>query len=215
MSEPVALIGAGGHARSLLAVLQRLSINVQAVYDDSYSGAGESILGCPVAGDLAAVPREHRLILAVGSLRRRAELVLRFSGRWLDGNVVHPQSILEPSVSLGRSNQVLAGAVLNACARIGDHNIMNTRCVIEHETVLGDLNHISVGAVLCGRVEIGDRCFIGAGAVIIDKVRLGSDITIGANSVVIRDVLEPGVYVGNPSHRVRGLEADTCRRDQE
>jgi len=63
--------------------------------------------------------------------------------------------------------------------------------------------HISVGAIICGRVIIGDECFIGAGSVVKDNVKICNNVTVGANSLVIKDITQPGVYIGNPVKRLR------------
>ena len=40
---------------------------------------------------------------------------------------------------------------------------------------------------------------IGVGAVVRDFVQIGSNIVVGAGAVVVKDLLEPGTYVGCPA----------------
>lgn len=51
---------------------------------------------------------------------------------------------------------------------------------------------------------IGDKVSIGSNATIL-PVTICSGAVIGAGAVVVQDVLEPGVYVGNPAHKVKDL----------
>ncbi|WP_294947000.1 acetyltransferase, partial [Sulfurivirga sp.] len=107
------------------------------------------------------------------------------------------------TASLGRGTVVMQQALVNAFARVGDDCIVNSQALIEHDVEVGDHCHISTGARINGDAHIGNRCFIGSGAVIGQGVRICDDTVIGAGSVVIRDIKEPGVWVGNPARRVK------------
>jgi acetyltransferase-like isoleucine patch superfamily enzyme len=51
---------------------------------------------------------------------------------------------------------------------------------------------------------VGNRVAIGTNATIL-PVRIVDDVVIGAGSVVTRDILEPGIYAGNPARKLRDL----------
>ena len=51
--------------------------------------------------------------------------------------------------------------------------------------------------------EIGDNVCMYAHSLILGPVRIGDNVTIGANSLVNKDLLEAGVYVGTPAHKVK------------
>ena len=48
---------------------------------------------------------------------------------------------------------------------------------------------------------IGNRVSIGSNATLL-PVRICDDVVVGAGSVVTRDIVEPGVYAGNPARRL-------------
>lgn len=200
--QKVFIVGAGGHTRSLMSALEGMGVSILGIYDDAYS-EGEKINGYPLVGSLDFIKKHDSLVLSAGDNVRREALYKTYASQILEKNIVHPLARIEKYASLGKSNQVLAFAFINNNARIGDNNLINTRAVIEHETHIGNHCHIAVGAILCGRVRVGDRCFVGAGAVIIDNIRIGHDVVVGANAVVVHDLLEPGVYVGNPARKIK------------
>ena len=198
------LIGAGGHARSVIALLQNNGFAIKSIYDNSWKvGSSETILSIPVCGIIDDVPRNETICLAVGDNTIREELYHKHSKYTLKEVIEHPNAFIENSAVLGHSNLVFANVFVNADAKIGNNNILNTGCIIEHECVIGNHNHISVSAALCGRVTVGNNCFIGAGAIIKDKIKICDHVTIGAGAVVVKDINEPGVYVGNPSRKVK------------
>jgi UDP-N-acetylbacillosamine N-acetyltransferase len=201
-SRQVDVIGAGGHARAVIALLERCEFTVAGVYDESYTeGTGELIAGIKLRG--TSPLGDNQIVLAIGDNRKRADMALQYTDRLLKRSIIHPSVIIEKDVVLGDHNLIMPGVILNTEAQVGWNNILNSRSVIEHETKVGDHNHISVGAVLCGRVTVGNYCFVGAGAVIIDKISVTDHVIIGAGAVVVRNITEPGTYVGNPARKIK------------
>ena len=202
-NKDVYVLGAGGHARSVLNLLRLKGYRVRGFFDDTSRSSDETIAGIPVLGKIKDVPPRGALVLATGNNPLREGWLKEFGARVLKIDLVHPSAIIEQDVSRGGSNQVMANAYINSFAKVGSNNILNTRCVLEHEAVLGNSSHIAVGAVVCGRSVIGDRCLIGAGAVVIDRITVCNDVTIGAGAVVIDHIKSPGTYVGNPARKIK------------
>ena len=197
------LIGAGGHCRSLMALVRNAGYDVKGVYEDNYA-PGEEVNGVRIIGTFAEIPGDAECVLAVGDLAKRRELIARFSGRLMPENIMHGSATVESHVKMGVGNHVFGNAFVNTNVVLGDHNILNTACVVEHESVIGSNSHISVGAVVCGRAKVGDGCFLGANSVIIDKISVCDNVTVGAGAVVVRDIVRPGTYVGSPARRLEG-----------
>ncbi len=198
------IIGAGGHSRSFINLLEINNYSILGIYDEGYdSNVKEIINGYEIKGGINAIPREYILALAIGDNFKREDFFLRYKNQILNENIIHPKATIEKNTEVGCYNQIFSNIYINSNAKIGVNNILNTGSIIEHEVNIGNHNHISVNSVLCGRVKIGNRCFVGAGAVIIDKIKICDDVVVGANSVVIKDISSPGTYVGNPARRVK------------
>lgn len=202
------LIGGGGHARVLLDVARRLGHRVfgyaapapAADVGVPYLGDDEAVAGSPEAAGAFAIlalgktrTGDHRLAL-MASLERAG---LRFPPLVAPGATVHGD------VTLGDGSVVLDGAVVATGARLGRGCIVNTRASVDHDARLGDGVHVAPGATLCGGVTVGDDALIGAGATLAPGVRVAGGSTIGAGAVVVRDLPEPGTYVGVPARRIR------------
>lgn len=202
-SSEVAIIGAGGHTRSLISGILQSGYLISGIYDESFQdGSNEQIMGIPLVGKTDQIPHDLPIIISVGNLVKRFQLYQTFQSRLLKANIIHDSAQIFEA-KMGFANQLFASALLNNEVHIRDHNILNTRSILEHEVSIGSHNHISVGAIICGRVRIGSHCFIGAGTVINDKISICDHVTIGSNSTVIRDISEPGVYAGSPCQRVK------------
>jgi len=205
MNKAVSIIGAGGHTRSIINLLELNDYEILGIYDDSFRDhKAEDINGYPIVGNLDNINNAFKnIVLSFGNNTKRKMLFKKYFPLILKRNLVHPKAYLEKHVKLGRANQIFAETYINSNCSIGNNNILNSGCIIEHENRIGNHNHISIGVILGGRVNIGDECFIGAGAVIIDKINICSEVVIGANSVVIKDITESGTYVGNPVKRIK------------
>jgi acetyltransferase-like isoleucine patch superfamily enzyme len=54
---------------------------------------------------------------------------------------------------------------------------------------------------------IGNQVSIGTNATIL-PVKIVDHVVVGAGSVVTKDILEPGIYAGNPARKLRDLTID-------
>lgn len=200
-TEKFTVLGAGGHARSVIALLQSIQKQVLAVVDPA-ARAGEYILGVPVYPFENAVISDQSLVLAIGDNRERAAKLQQFCSAVYSLPLIHASAEVHAQAQIGPASLCFSGCYLGPEVRIGQNNLINTRAILEHEVQIGDHNHVSVAAVLLGRVTLGSFCFIGAGAVIRDSVSICDGVTIGANAYVAKSITEPGIYAGVPARKL-------------
>lgn len=195
---PVAVIGAGGHAKVVVATLQSLNWPILGCYDNDRAAWGRQVLGVPVRGGPAELPADTPAVIAIGDNAVRRRLARACVGcRWV--TVVHPAAYVHPSVELGPGAVVFAGAVLQPDVRIGAHVIINTGASVDHDCVLGDFVHLAPGVRLSGSVRVGQGSFFGVGSVAIPGVRIGEWATVGAGSVVVGDLPDGVKAMGVPA----------------
>lgn len=204
--SPVAFLGGGGHARSLLEALRRLGIEVVGLADPDPSRA--AMLGLVWLGaDLPAdFPVSTELVNGLGGVRdtrlRRAVFERARQRGFRFATILHPAAYVADNVQLGEGTQVLAGAVIGSGARLSLNCIINTRAAVDHDCLIGDHAHIAPGAVLSGSVTVGEGAHVGTGATVIQGIVLGRDCLIGAGAAVIRDVPDGATALGVPA-RIR------------
>ena len=203
MVEEIAIIGAGGHTRSLLNILSILGFKIEGIYDNSFKvDQNELIEGIPLKGLIDDIPSALFKIISKGSCNDRAELFAKYKSKVLKNNIVHPSALIETR-DIGIANQVSAMTYISNTACIGNNNIIYSNTSIEHEVKIGDHNVITMNVALCGRVKLGSRVFVGAGASILPSVEVCDDVTIGAGAVVTKNIIESGTYIGIPAKKVK------------
>lgn len=196
MSGGIALVGAGGHAKVVVATLRAAGRAVTACYDDDQARWASDVLGAPVRGPITSLAGDadaSSVVIAIGSNEARRRWAGDLAVSWADA-AVHPRACVDETARLGPGSVVFAGAVVQPDARIGAHVIVNTCASVDHDCRIGDFAHLAPGCRLAGGVEIGEGAFLGIGAVAIPGVRIGAWARVGAGAVVIRDV-EPGATV--------------------
>lgn len=193
MSDPLMLIGCGGHARSVIDVVEssgRWHVHGLVGLPDQVS---EEVLGYPVLGsdqDLPSLRQQcAHALLAVGQIglstqRQRLGAELKRLGFWLPV-VISGRAHVSCHAQLGEGTSVAHGVIVNAGACVGDHCILNSNSLIEHDAVIGDYCHISTGVLVNGGTKIGASSFIGSGAVLREGLDLPPQTVISAGKRVM------------------------------
>lgn len=192
------LIGAGGHAKVLFSLIKAVGLNVRGVCAPELVSQGITTWrGIEVIGsgdDITAFsPSNVYLINGVGkrvgdTSRQRLFDEFKTKGYHFP-SLIHPQAYVDETVELEEGAQVMAGAIIQADARIGRNVIINTHASIDHDCIVEEHVHVSPGAVLCGNVYVARCAFIASGACIIPGVKVGEEAVIGAGASIVRDVL--------------------------
>lgn len=206
MSNGIIVLGAGGHAKVVIEILQSSGELVD--YCVASGDARSQCLSVEVlAGDDQMVDLYQRgyrrAIAAVGdnAVRQRLACQSRDLGFTIV-NAISPHAVISRSAVLGAGVAVMAGVVINAQARIGGFSILNTGATIDHDCVIGAGAHVAPNSTLAGGVRVGCGAFVGAGSVVIPGVAIGENAVVGAGSVVVRDVPPSVVAFGNPARVV-------------
>lgn len=193
MTKALLLVKCGGHARSLIDVIEIWDRwHVLGLVGDPQQ-VGEHVLGYPVLGcdqDLPALRRQcPAAIVALGQIgkptvKQRLAKTLESLG-FEQPAVVSRLAHVSRHARLGAGTSVGHGVIVNAGARVGNHCILNSRALIEHDAVIGNHCHISTGALVNGGLTLGDASFIGSGAVLREGLAIPAGSVISASKRVM------------------------------
>jgi sugar O-acyltransferase (sialic acid O-acetyltransferase NeuD family) len=191
----VLLVGAGGHARACIDVIETEGRFKIAGLVGRNEEVGARILGYPVLGSDADLPRlqvEHAYaLIAVGQIktpdpRMRLFELARHSGYELPV-FVSPHAHVSQHATLGAGTIVMHGAVVNAGAVVGRNCIINSQSLVEHDAVIGDHCHIATAAAINSGVHIGAATFVGSNSTVRQLVHIGARCLIGMGQRVLAD----------------------------
>jgi len=203
--DGIVVIGAGGHAKVIVAALIAAKRKVIVVLDDNPDLWGHRLLGVPIRGPVAKIENKVRLraVLAIGDNRVRKRLAQEIDAEWVP--VIHPHSYVDSSARTGPGCIVCAGAVVQPDVTIGAHAIINTSSSVDHDCFIDDFAHVGPGVHLPGNVSLMSCAFMGTGSSSVPGITVAENTVVGAGSVVTADLPSNVVAVGNPARIIRKL----------
>jgi acetyltransferase-like isoleucine patch superfamily enzyme len=131
--------------------------------------------------------------------------------------IVEPVNLYECTIGdncfIGPFVEIQGGAVIGNNSKIQSHAFVcdmvtiGSDCFISHGVMFINDTFSTGGPAGRDRKKwkstvIGNHVSIGTNATIL-PVKIVDDVVIGAGSVVTKDILEPGIYVGNPCRRLK------------
>lgn len=203
MRERVVVLGAGGHAKVIIEMLEE-----QEQFEIAGCVSrepGKEVLGFPILGDDGILPALYaegvrKAFVAIGENRARQSAMERVAAEGFELiNAVSRHSVISPRARLGCGVAVMPGAVMNVMSRIGDGAIVNTGATVDHDCDIGRWAHVAPGTNLAGGVTIGEGVFLGIGSRVLPCVSVGPWTTVGAGAVVIADLPGGVTAIGVPA----------------
>lgn len=188
----IILIGAGGHCKSVIDVIEQQAQFKIAGIIDKPELLGSKILGYQVIGndfDLENLAKKyHYALITVGQIKSASSRVKLFELAKKSGfilpYIVSPGAYVSRHSKIGNGTIVMNKAVINANTFVGENCIINSKALIEHDCIIGNHCHISTNATINGEVKIESKCFIGSNVTTKNKIIIKKNSFIKAGSLV-------------------------------
>ncbi len=193
------LVGAGGHARSCIDVIEDGDrFQIAGFVADDQDDSADKIFRYSKIGqdsDLQDLKRRYDFaFIVVGQIHSPNPRKLLFAKILSIGFkvpvIISSRAYVSKRAKVGEGTIVMHGAVVNSGVKIGRNCIINSMALIEHDTTIGDHCHISTGVRLNGGTNIGSDSFIASGTVVKHGVRIGSNCFVGMGSLVTHDLAD-------------------------
>ena len=205
MKNKLIIIGASGHGK----VVADIAIKTNKWQSIAFLDDDESIktsMGLEVIGktaDAFTYKEEADFFVAIGNNATREKIQEKLMDEGMSVvSLIHPESVIGTDAEIGYGTAVMAGVVINSSTRIGKGCIINTSSSLDHDNIIEDYVHISPGVRTAGSVSIGKGTWLGIGSVVSNNVNICSGCKVGAGAVVVKDITEPGTYVGVPVRKI-------------
>ena len=198
------LVGAGGHAREVIDLLELIADHDLFLFDNVNTSV-TSINGITVLINevqaKAKLQIDPRFIIATGNpavRKKMYELFLKWGGNPVTC-IANTTVISKHQTSIGDGSNLMHNVFISNHVQTGICCLLNTSAHLHHNVSVGNFCEIGPAALLLGNVKIGHHVFIGAGAVLLPGIEVGDDAVIGAGSVVTKNVAAGKVVKGNPA----------------
>jgi sugar O-acyltransferase (sialic acid O-acetyltransferase NeuD family) len=148
-------------------------------------------------------PKKYKVMIAIANPEIRKQILLKLPKKTKFFSWIHPTSLVLNNVEIGEGSFIGAYSIVTTDIKIGNHCILNRMNQIGHDCVIGDFFSAMPGAIVSGNVNIQDSVYLGNNSCIRENLTIHKDTIIGMNASVIKDITEPGVYVGVPSKKIK------------
>jgi sugar O-acyltransferase (sialic acid O-acetyltransferase NeuD family) len=191
-SKKIVLIGAGGHAKACIEIIQSTEEFSIAQIVGQSPEIGSRVLGHVIKhtdADLELLREEYEYaFIGIGQmhnpeLRREIHSNLLNLGYQIP-TIISKHAIVSSNAKIGDGSIVMNGAILNADCTVGTNVIVNSAALLEHDVFVGDDCHISTRVTINGSTRIGHGTFLGSGTVIRNGLEIGENSFVGMGSVV-------------------------------
>ena len=209
--KDLVLIGFGGFGREVVEFIKLINEkeptwNFLGFVDDNENAS--TVEGYHIIGglnDLYMMADRVYTCIAIANIEARKRIAAE-----CEKHGVRFATIISPDVKLrgelhtiGAGTIIATGCELAINSHIGMQCILNTGVALGHDTVVGDFVDMMPYTAAMGDVNIGDECYFGVRATVINGITIAPHSKIGACACVIKNIGEPGTYVGVPAKRVK------------
>jgi len=215
MKKKIIVIGASGHAKVIIDIIEKEDKYEIIGLIDSYKEKGGKTFGYAILGTEKIIPKlieEENLyggILAIGDNFIRKELFFKIKeiqSNFKYINAIHPKSIIGAKVIIGKGVVIMPGVIVNTQSEIDDFCILNTKSTLDHECKMRKFSSLGPGTNVGGNVLIGECTAISLGAKVIENINIGKHTVVGAGSLIIRNVGDFKIAFGIPAKEIRTRE---------
>ncbi len=190
----IALIGAGGHAKSCIDIIEDTSrFKIKYLLEKKLSNKKSRYKKIEYTkNNLIRINKRIKLaFIAFGQIKKKYHRQKVYEELKKIGFkfpvIISNKSIVSKTARVLDGSIVMHRSVVNADVNIGYNNIINTGSIIEHDVTIGNHNHIAPGAIINGGVKIGNNCFIGSGSIIRQGITIKNNSFIQAGKIVLKN----------------------------
>jgi sugar O-acyltransferase (sialic acid O-acetyltransferase NeuD family) len=188
MKKKILLLGSGGHAKSVIDIIEsEEKFEIVGIIDNEKE-IGDTVLGYTIIGrddDLERFYGEYKYaFVAVGQIksflvRRKLFQLLKNIGYKIPV-IISPKAYVSKHASILEGSIIMHQSLVNADAKIGKNCIINSKALIEHDVTIEDNCHISTGAIVNGGVVVKNGTFYGSGATCKEYIEVSGFIKAGS-----------------------------------
>ena len=209
----VIIVGAGGFGREIRQLLPACLPSDKYRFK-GYLGRDQGVNADPTAKRLTLADPERyqprpadRFALAIGDMdarKRTVECLIAKGGQFV--SLVHPQSLVAESATLGEGVVIYPFAVVSNEAAIGDYAKLNYYASAGHNAKIGKYCLLAPYATVNGFSALDESVYMSTHATVAPLVTVGTRSKVSANSAVMRDVAPDSLIHGVPGRVTRRVD---------
>ena len=147
------------------------------------------------------------VVVAVGDPNLREKIVNKIIDKFPDcdfPNIIDSSSIflVPETIILGKGIVIMPFCYLTTDIIIRNFCQFNVGTGIGHDCVIDEYVTTGMNPNIAGNNKIGRNTRLGSNVTTKEKTSICNNVMLGIGTVVVKDIIEPGVYIGNPAKKL-------------
>jgi sugar O-acyltransferase (sialic acid O-acetyltransferase NeuD family) len=193
------LFGAGGHALSVIDVIEKTKKFKILFILDKFSGSLGNYDIYKQKKDINYYKKYAKnACIAIGQIKNskiRSKLYNELvKNNFILPKIISPFALVSKTAKIGNGSIVMHHALINSFSNIGENCIINSKSLVEHGVNIENNCHLSTRATINGSVIIKKGSFIGCNATIIQGITVGNNSIIGAGKILKKNLPNNSLY---------------------
>ena len=192
--KKLVIIGAGGHAKSVIDIIEELGSWKIIGLIGRENEKQKQVSGYRVIGtdeDLRLIRKEcNYAFIGIGQIKNcepRVSVAKELERLHFKIPAIKAKSAyISKRAIIGKGTLVGHGTIINSGAIIGENTIINSGAIIEHDSKICDYTHISTGTIVNGGAIVEKMSFIGSNSMVREGVTVPECSIIRAGSIVMK-----------------------------
>lgn len=202
------IIGTGGFAREVYSIIEDLNLKHEFggflepdnIWEENFKDT--LIYGHKVYAQSSFQSNKDEAIIGIGDPKIRERVVHQLPADTRYPSLIHPSAVVSRYVKIGHGAIITAGTIVTVDIEIGQHCQLNLLTTIGHDCIIGDYFTTAPDVNISGICTFGDYIYFGTNSCVRQKITICDNVTIGMGGVVVKNITEPGVYIGNPVQKL-------------
>ncbi len=204
------IIGTGGFAKEACVCLidqlkqqeKKYENKIIFIEEDSKYENNTTLLDFPIIKQSDFSVLRHKAFIAIGDSKIRANVVETLPGDTEYFSIIHPTAVISEWVKIGQGSIITAGCIITCDVEIGQHAHINLNTTIGHDCQIDDYFTTAPGVNISGLCNFGQRVYFGSNSSVRQGISICDDVTIGMGAVAVKNIQQPGVYIGCPAKKI-------------
>lgn len=198
-TKNIILFGAGGHALSVIDVIEKNKKYKILFILDNFSGSIGKYKVYKQNNDISYYRKYSKnACIAFGQIKKSKKRLKLYNelikNKFNIPKIISPHAVISTSAAIGNGSIIMHQALLNAFSNVGENCIINSKVLVEHGVKIEDNCHLATGAIINGDSIVKKGSFVGSNSTIIQGVTIGENSIIGAGRVVKKNLPKRSFY---------------------